>query len=590
MSKPSKLASLGAANAKETIYVDIDDEITGVIDRVTSSKSAIIALVLPKRATMLQSIVNMKLLKLTAETAGKHLVLITSEPNIIPLAGIVGLHVAATPTSKPEIPAAPSIPGDETEQIAETPLAIVDGTTDPAEDFDPEAAAAVPVGTLAAATAEAPILMADEAPEVVQPSELDAAAVVPETPSMRDKKLAVPSFNKFRLIFILGVLAAILLGVGWYVAMIVLPQAGIAITTDSTTVVSDINLTLDTKTSTLDETNAIMPATAQSVTKTSSQDTPTTGQKNTGEKANGTIYFALTDCSSDAVKIPAGTAVTASGNTYITQAPITLSSVEIKIGSIKTCNPTASQSEWSDTAKVIAISGGVKYNIDSGVAVQLPSNIDGASSVSAKVNKAISGGTDNIIKTITQADIDTAKSKLVSQDSAAVQTELQAGLKAKGMLPVASTFVTGEQQVATSANVGDQADSVKVTVTVPYTMLGIKQADLKKLVMQQVATKIDASKQNITDDGVAKAVFGQPSSSSPTSASVAVKVRSVTGPKLSPDSLRSQVASKKAGEIKTELSAIPGVTDVRVAYSPFWVVRAPKDTHKITIIIDGQTK
>lgn len=52
--------------AKDTIYIDVDDEITGIIDKVVSSKHKIVALVLPKRAAVLQSIVNMKLLKRVA--------------------------------------------------------------------------------------------------------------------------------------------------------------------------------------------------------------------------------------------------------------------------------------------------------------------------------------------------------------------------------------------------------------------------------------------------------------------------------------------------------------------------------------------
>ena len=55
--------------AKDVIYIDVDDEITTIIDKVRSSQSKILALVLPKRATTLQSIVNMKLLKRSADEA-----------------------------------------------------------------------------------------------------------------------------------------------------------------------------------------------------------------------------------------------------------------------------------------------------------------------------------------------------------------------------------------------------------------------------------------------------------------------------------------------------------------------------------------
>ena len=75
-----------SATSKDTIYIDIDEEITGIIDKVRASDGKIVALVLPKRASVLQSIVNMKLLKRSADEAKKHLVLITSEAGLLPLA------------------------------------------------------------------------------------------------------------------------------------------------------------------------------------------------------------------------------------------------------------------------------------------------------------------------------------------------------------------------------------------------------------------------------------------------------------------------------------------------------------------------
>src|SRR6185295_7500901 len=97
------------ADHKDTIYIDVDDEITSIIEKVRGSEHKILALVLPKRATTLQSIVNMKLLKRTADDAKKNVVLITSEANILPLAGAVGLHTAKTLQSKPAIPPPPDM-------------------------------------------------------------------------------------------------------------------------------------------------------------------------------------------------------------------------------------------------------------------------------------------------------------------------------------------------------------------------------------------------------------------------------------------------------------------------------------------------
>jgi formiminotetrahydrofolate cyclodeaminase len=56
-----------ATATKETIYIEADDEITTVIEKIITAKNKIIAVVLPKRATVFQSVVNMKLLKKAAD-------------------------------------------------------------------------------------------------------------------------------------------------------------------------------------------------------------------------------------------------------------------------------------------------------------------------------------------------------------------------------------------------------------------------------------------------------------------------------------------------------------------------------------------
>ena len=60
----------------------------------------------------------------------------------------------------------------------------------------------------------------------------------------------------------------------------------------------------------------------------------------------------------------------------------------------------------------------------------------------------------------------------------------------------------------------------------------------------------------------------------------------VAGPELDIAAIKKQVAGKKAGEAKDIISLNPGVTEVNVEYSPFWVSSIPKKTDKITVHIE----
>ena len=63
----------------QTFYIDIDEEITSIVDRLRKSVAKDVIVVVPKRAILIQSIVNLKLLKKEAENLNKKLVLVTQD-------------------------------------------------------------------------------------------------------------------------------------------------------------------------------------------------------------------------------------------------------------------------------------------------------------------------------------------------------------------------------------------------------------------------------------------------------------------------------------------------------------------------------
>jgi hypothetical protein len=572
-----KIQSASSVPGKETIYVDIDDEITAIIDKVRGAKGKVVALVLPKRATVLQSIVNMKLLKRTADNAGKNLVLITTEAGLLPLAGAVGLHVASTPTSKPSVPSAPAV-NDEPEDV-DAPLSIVDGNSDE-EEFDAGSAAAKPIGELAAAGAAGKVIDDDidetvdmdmdsddaAAKDAAAPAAADKAAKKPK----KDKKLAVPNFDSFRKRLALAGVALVLLVAAWFYAFVVAPKATITIHTDSSTIPTNLNLTLDTSAKSLDASSDVVPASLLSQPKTSTQQVAATGQQNNGQKASGTI--TLTNCSGNTLVVPAGSSFSANGHTFIAQ----------NSASVPDSNYNHSgdcKNDGKGTVNVTALKGGADYNIDA-TSYKLASN---PGSVTAQ-GSAMTGGTDDITKIVQQSDIDSATAKITSSDSSSVKQQLVSNIQSKGLMPVASTFLAGTPQVTTSAKAGDAADNVTVTAVTTYTMLGVSKSDLQTLVRGNVEGQLDKGKQVILDDGVANASFTQANPGNSTGATVSMSTKSQAGPQLDATALKTQLSGKKSGDVKSLIKQTPGVTDVDVKFSPVWVNSVPKAS-KVTINI-----
>lgn len=63
----------------QTLYIDIDEEITSIVERLRHSKAHEIIMVVPKRALLIQSIVNLRLLKKEAENLSLQLMIVTQD-------------------------------------------------------------------------------------------------------------------------------------------------------------------------------------------------------------------------------------------------------------------------------------------------------------------------------------------------------------------------------------------------------------------------------------------------------------------------------------------------------------------------------
>lgn len=63
----------------QTFYIDIDEEITSVVERLRKAKATEIIMVVPKRALLIQSIVNLRLLKKEVSNLGLQLMIVTQD-------------------------------------------------------------------------------------------------------------------------------------------------------------------------------------------------------------------------------------------------------------------------------------------------------------------------------------------------------------------------------------------------------------------------------------------------------------------------------------------------------------------------------
>ena len=411
------------------------------------------------------------------------------------------------------------------------------------------------------------------------PPELDdkkpaaaGAAAAAAAKGQKNKKLAVPNFERFRLLLALGILGLILLIGGLIFALTALPKATIAIKTDATTVEARADLNLSTTAKTLDPAEGVIPAKKAEQQKTYSQQVPTTGQKNNGNRASGSVVVSNCSRSDDPVTLPAGTGLSSGGNTYISQQTVTIPQSKFTGGG------RCASDTGKATVEVIAQSPGSSFNKPAGATY----SVAYGSGLSGQGN-TISGGTDNIVQTVNQNDINGARAK-INANSDEAKKALQEQLEEDGYYAIQATYTAGTPNTTTSANVGDVANNVTVTETVTYTMFGVMEEDLKTVVEDAIRNQIDNDQQSILDNGLGKAVFNV-NSQNVAGATVTVSVNATAGPELDVNEIRQMAAGKKPGDVKEELQGNPDVTGVDVKLSPFWVSSVPKKTGKIKVEI-----
>ncbi len=563
---------------KDTIYIDIDDEITGIINKMQNSDSSVVSLVLPKRASVLQSIVNMRLLKRAADENKKSVVLITSEAGLLPLAGAAGVKVAKTLDSSPIVPSAPDS-DDKEETIDEDSTEVRD------TEITAATAGAIAVGALAGLPPkdEVETLELDDDDDVATDSS-DGTGHVDLKPVVvkKNAKLKVPNFNKFRLsLFVIGTFFVLLIG-GFIYANNVLPKAVITIKTDAVSINASINTTLSSTATKVDLETSTIPSKIVSEPKTYTQQATSSGKKNLStDRATGKVK--LINCSAGLpVTVRAGTGVSAKGYTYTLKTDAVM-----PVGSALCTDIPGSTSVVVD---VSALNVGTEYNssvnsVNSGTTMATAGY--SSSSLKSTTTTSMTGGTDNIVTVLSQSDVDGATAKIVT-DNPTVKTDLATMLTKAGYVPIVSTLNASAPVVTSTANVGDQVANVTVTNVITYTMYGAKEADLKALVDNNISSQIDTAKQSILSEGLSAATYTFQNRTD-TVAQVTLETSATVGPQLNATLIHKQVLGKKVGDVKSLLAGSPGVTSVDIKLSPFWVTSVPKGSSKVTIVIAKPT-
>ena len=198
----------------------------------------------------------------------------------------------------------------------------------------------------------------------------------------------------------------------------------------------------------------------------------------------------------------------------------------------------------------------------------------------------MSGGTNKLVSVVSDQDVETAKQKIADKSKDSATTDLKQQFSNDDLFLIPESITSSAANVTATPKVGEEASEVTVSSTTVYSGLGVKESYLNTLVENSAKKQIDTTKQAISDNGLSKAIFRLEDKKSATDQRFRVQSTVSTGTQIDQEALKKEIAGKKKGDVQDLIGKLPGVKDVNVSYSPFWVYKTPSNPSKITITVE----
>jgi hypothetical protein len=543
------------------LYLEGDEDITSAIDKLKKSIGSSVQIVVPKRSTLLQSVINQKLLKKAAKDAGKQLVLVTNDRVAIDLAARVGLAIAPSLGAEAML-AAPRI----TAPIRNDDIIVDDGTDEPEPPVVSRSTTSI--------RKTAPVMATKELDDEANAPLEDVSAV--PTGDKVAKSPKVPNFSKLQKrllwVFILAVLV-----VGYFVGMHYFTTGKVVIYANGAK--ADINapIIVDSALTTSNFAANTLAGVIVSVSHNLSTTFTPTGKKNIGTKASGSV--TVSNNSGAAQPLSAGTRFTApDGNVFRSTQD---SSVPAATASVA-ANGQVNKQPGTATVAVAADQPGDTYNEAAGQKYGIPGLPADQQLLITAVGSQMTGGTSKTVNVVTQADVDKARDAAVTADKASGLKDLKAKVAAAQM-PLDSSLNSIPVNVVSNPGVDGEGDQSTLTLTLNYSLTAVSTADYTALLQGQ-ETKLLGINNQIYDNGLAKATVTAGAAVG-TKQPFTVATIASGGPKIDKTALVQKMKGKRYSEATDLASSLPGVVRADVSLSPAWATNLPQIAKNISITI-----
>ncbi|MDD5605974.1 MAG: hypothetical protein PHR51_01470 [Patescibacteria group bacterium] len=537
--------------AEQLIYLDIGDGIAEVVTRLRGAKQDHVVLVIPKRAVIAHSPINFKVIKQQADALKLVLSIITQDEIAKNFASQVGLklldQLGEAPTAAVATPTLPSAPKTSSYQ-------------DNISSFD--------------AGGEIPVVrykkLADPLPQT------DDLAL--EMPSQRTKKLRaamrwdwhlIKNFKIQRhhqILFGFILMGLILVGA---VSFFVAPKAFVDIEVQSEPFAKQFTITLADEQDLRAAGPNVLTGRFLEVTREDVSSFKATGEENRGEKSSGQIRIV--------------------NHTNVIQGIVKNTRFESSAGLIFRINeevlvsPARSGSPGTAVVSATSDGGGTAYNVSAPTKLTVPGLGDtGIDLVYGEVVGTFAGGTDDIIKVVSEDDINQAKEEATKNIFVAAEGEINNQLK-RGEEVLPFLIQNDVIDAVPSATAGAKRDEFEVRVQSRSWVIVVGRKSINEAISNAAVFEVPEGKQ-VTQQTVANATVEVLESNFLTrEIQLAVKLDGRVGPQLDIESIRQSLANQPVAKAVEQLQSDANITTGSVEIVPTFLTRMPMLLNNIRI-------
>lgn len=527
-------------------YVEADEEITDLVDWFRQSQEDAVTFVVQGHSRSFQSPMSFRLLRRYADSLGKHVNVISSEPRLQALSLESGFS------------AYPSLAAYDAGAEVHRP-----GEAEEAESIQPLSQSA---GTAAATTTtSAPVGVAKTRMAAVVSAPPKRPAAPPPSPLT---KIRLP--RNLKPYYIAAAAVALLALIG---GVLYLPTAQVTLTVRGTAIAADVTLQ--------GSTGATVGSTDQFVTQALSasesqvvQDTATGQKPVAAVTASGTALFTLNcsplDLLCDGADLPQGVAVrTSDGKRYKTQKA---ASIPGRSGSV--------------SVPISAVASGAAGNTDPGSINTIEGNDQHSDELKVTNPNALTNGADARTATvIQQADIDSAVK--AANDLLAPKVSQELTTKANGLhlVPVTDAPKT-DIAMQDNHKVGDEIANFTFTITISQAGVAFDDQVVRQMILNDLKLKVTPGYQLTRNSDTSYDVSGASADGKITVTSHAkgYQVREFSIP-----GLRAYIKGRTPSSAVAHLRSLPNVVDAQIHQSPFGLWWLPFFSSRISVEIQEVT-